>query len=164
MTDSLLEPAHQDTILSPLLEPAHEDTILSDLLEPAHHNTILSPLLEHENEDTVLSSILAQDKVRNHHVEARQRKVSHRKIIIHDNGEVCAKTYNRMCPHEDDPDHQDPPMYHEAEGTQTRNNLSFLFHAFTVTKKGSSRQTNMHYVNCCSISIPQSLFSHCGTT
>ena len=47
---------------------------------------------------------------------ARQRKVSHRKIIIHDDGQVCASTYNKKCPHEDDPDHMDPPMYHETGG------------------------------------------------
>ena len=58
--------------------------------------------------------------------EVRQRKVSHRKIIIHDNGEVCAKTYNKVCPHgEDDPHHEDPPMYHEAEGNCGKLNLHF---------------------------------------
>jgi hypothetical protein len=50
-------------------------------------------------------------------VSSRQRKISHRKVIIHDNGEICAKTYNQRCPHEDDPNHDDPPMLHEVEGT-----------------------------------------------
>jgi hypothetical protein len=49
-------------------------------------------------------------------VVGRQRKISHRKVIIHDNGEICAKTYNQRCPHEDDPNHDDPPMLHEGEG------------------------------------------------
>ena len=48
----------------------------------------------------------------------RQRKISHRKVIIHDNGEICAKTYNQRWPHEDDPNHDDPPMLHEVEGRQ----------------------------------------------
>ena len=27
---------------------------------------------------------------------ARQRKISHRKVIIHDDGEICNKTYNKV--------------------------------------------------------------------
>ena len=26
----------------------------------------------------------------------RQRKISHRKVIIHDDGEICNKTYNKV--------------------------------------------------------------------
>ena len=75
--------------------------------------TMVEEPLDHQA--AVLDNILKQqDKLPP--ANSRQRKVSHRKIIIHDNGEVCAKTYNRVCPHEDDPSHQDPPMYHEAEG------------------------------------------------
>ena len=29
----------------------------------------------------------------------RQRKISHRKVIIHDDGEICNRTYNKVRPH-----------------------------------------------------------------
>ena len=44
----------------------------------------------------------------------RQRKISHRKVIIHDDGEICNKTYNKECPYAHDPDHDNPPLLHEA--------------------------------------------------
>ena len=44
----------------------------------------------------------------------RQRKISHRKVIIHDDGNICNRTYNKPCPHDNDPDHDNPPMLHEA--------------------------------------------------
>ena len=28
----------------------------------------------------------------------RQRKISHRKVIIHDDGDICNRTYNKVCP------------------------------------------------------------------
>ena len=27
----------------------------------------------------------------------RQRKISHRKVIIHDDGDICNRTYNKVC-------------------------------------------------------------------
>ena len=27
----------------------------------------------------------------------KQRKISHRKVIIHDDGEICNRTYNKAC-------------------------------------------------------------------
>ncbi len=50
--------------------------------------------------------------------ESRTRKVSHRKVIIHNDGEICLQTYNKICPHDDDPDLMDPPMHHELDGKQ----------------------------------------------
>ena len=29
--------------------------------------------------------------------QGRQRKISHRKVIIHDDGEICNRTYNKVC-------------------------------------------------------------------
>ena len=47
---------------------------------------------------------------------ARTRKVSHRKVIIHNDGDICLRTYNKSCPHDDDPHYPDPPMHHEMDG------------------------------------------------
>ena len=47
----------------------------------------------------------------------RQRKVSHRKVIIHDDGEICNSTYNKVCPYgHEDPLLSNPPMFHESGG------------------------------------------------
>ena len=44
--------------------------------------------------------------------------MAHRKIIVHDDGAVCQRTYNKVCPmvHEDEEgtfDLKSIPMYHE---------------------------------------------------
>ena len=31
--------------------------------------------------------------------DTRSRKISHRKVIIHDDGEICNKTYNKVLAH-----------------------------------------------------------------
>ena len=48
--------------------------------------------------------------------DTRTRRVSHRKVIIHNDGDICLRTYNKVCPHDDDPGYEDPPMHHEMEG------------------------------------------------
>ena len=45
-------------------------------------------------------------------------QVAHRKIIVHDDGVVCQRTYNKVCPmvHDDEEgtfDIKSIPMYHE---------------------------------------------------
>ena len=46
--------------------------------------------------------------------ENYSKKVSHRQIktvtytIVHENGEVCPRTYNQPCVHDDDEDQDDP--------------------------------------------------------
>ena len=54
----------------------------------------------------------------------RQRKVSHRKVIIHDDGEICQQTYNKTCPYgHEDPLHSNPPMFHEMGGGEVPQGL-----------------------------------------
>ena len=35
-------------------------------------------------------------KITDYDMGSRQRKISHRKVIIHDDGEICNKTYNKV--------------------------------------------------------------------
>ena len=44
------------------------------------------------------------------HPQMQQKKVSHRKIvaIVHDNGEICPRTFNQPCTHEGHDDPVDP--------------------------------------------------------
>ena len=59
--------------------------------------------------------------------EIRTRKVSHRKVIIHNDGEICGRTYNKICPHDDDPDMNDPPMHHELDGESMYNTVCLSY-------------------------------------
>ena len=63
---------------------------------------------------------LAEKKTSDVSSPSRQRKVSHRKVIIHDDGDICNTTYNKPCPYgHEDPLHSNPPMFHEIAGGGT---------------------------------------------
>lgn len=74
-------------------------------------------LAEEEDEMDLLGELETKVKVEVAESPSRQRKVSHRKVIIHDDGEICNTTYNQVCPYgHEDPDTHNPPMFHEMGG------------------------------------------------
>ena len=72
-----------------------------------------------EMEDRV-GELSSEKKTSDASSPGRQRKVSHRKVIIHDDGAICNTTYNKPCPYgHEDPLHSNPPMFHEMAGGGT---------------------------------------------
>ena len=72
--------------------------------------SVLSKISEDELEDEPDRIEALEDKGKATKLsksERQRRKVSHRKIIVHENGEICSRTYNQPCPHDDDSDQED---------------------------------------------------------
>ena len=72
--------------------------------------SVLSKISEDELEDDPDTIEALEDKgkaTKQSKSKRQRRKVNHRKIIVHENGEICSRTYNQPCPHDDDSDQED---------------------------------------------------------